>query len=164
MREEETWRTTFSPLQSEFFKIGPSGVHALPLAAGRNEGGHYLRYFGPSRVRFRFVFFRFKKNSRRRSVRVLKLHSEFIITKKGILTSQKNRSPPWPPLLKKSFVLNIFVILGFRNFRYDFWVVGRDVWRWLCRHVFQKISASIDGGLSRGSRSADKGARTLARR
>ena len=24
--------------------IGPSGVRALPLAAGRNEGGHYFRY------------------------------------------------------------------------------------------------------------------------
>ena len=34
--------------------IGPSIVHALPLAAGRNEGGHYFRYiflFGPSGVR-----------------------------------------------------------------------------------------------------------------
>ena len=28
--------------------IGPSGVRALPFAAGRNEGGHY---FGPSGVR-----------------------------------------------------------------------------------------------------------------
>jgi hypothetical protein len=26
-------------------KIGPSGVRALPLAAGRNEGGHYFSYF-----------------------------------------------------------------------------------------------------------------------
>ena len=25
--------------------IGLSGVHALPLAAGINEGGHYFRYF-----------------------------------------------------------------------------------------------------------------------
>ena len=25
-------------------EIGPSGVLALPLAAGRNEGGHYFRY------------------------------------------------------------------------------------------------------------------------
>ena len=24
--------------------IGPSGVRALPLAAGINEGGHYFRY------------------------------------------------------------------------------------------------------------------------
>ena len=24
--------------------IGPSGVRALPLAAGRNEGGHYFKY------------------------------------------------------------------------------------------------------------------------
>jgi hypothetical protein len=34
-----------------FLLIGPSGVHALPLAAGRNEGGHYFRYIGPSGVR-----------------------------------------------------------------------------------------------------------------
>jgi hypothetical protein len=25
--------------------IGPSGMRALPLAAGINEGGHYFRYF-----------------------------------------------------------------------------------------------------------------------
>jgi hypothetical protein len=31
--------------------IGPSGVRALPLAAGINEGGQYFRYFGPSEVR-----------------------------------------------------------------------------------------------------------------
>ena len=24
--------------------VGPSGVRALPLAAGRNEGGQYFRY------------------------------------------------------------------------------------------------------------------------
>ena len=27
--------------------FGPSGVRALPLAAGTNEGGHYFRYFFP---------------------------------------------------------------------------------------------------------------------
>ena len=26
--------------------IGPSGVHALPLAAGINVGGHYFAYCG----------------------------------------------------------------------------------------------------------------------
>ena len=31
-----------------FLHVGPSGVRALPLAAGRNECGHY---FGPSGVR-----------------------------------------------------------------------------------------------------------------
>jgi hypothetical protein len=34
-----------------FLAIGPSGVRALPLAAGINKGGHYFRYFGPSVVR-----------------------------------------------------------------------------------------------------------------
>ena len=33
------------------FAFGPSGVRALPLAAGINVGGHYFRYFGPSGVR-----------------------------------------------------------------------------------------------------------------
>jgi hypothetical protein len=30
--------------------IGPSRVRAPPLAAGINEGGHYFKYFGPSKV------------------------------------------------------------------------------------------------------------------
>ena len=38
--------------ESKFgLRIGPSGVRALPLAAGINEAGHYFRYFGPSEVR-----------------------------------------------------------------------------------------------------------------
>ena len=32
-------------------QIGPSGVRALTLAAGRNEGGHYFMYIDPSGVR-----------------------------------------------------------------------------------------------------------------
>ena len=31
--------------------VGPSGVRALPLAAGRNIGGHYKCHFGPSVLR-----------------------------------------------------------------------------------------------------------------
>ena len=31
--------------------FGPSGVRALPLAAGIYEGGHYFRYIGPSVLR-----------------------------------------------------------------------------------------------------------------
>ena len=27
------------------YYVGPVGVRALPLAAGRNKGGHYFRYF-----------------------------------------------------------------------------------------------------------------------
>ena len=34
-----------------FFHFGPSGVRALPLASGRNEVGHYFRYFSS------FIFF-----------------------------------------------------------------------------------------------------------
>ena len=30
-----------------YFSFGPSGVRALPLAAGTNEGGHYFRYIFP---------------------------------------------------------------------------------------------------------------------
>ena len=36
---------------SLIINIGPSGMRALPLAAGINEGGHYFRYFDPSGVR-----------------------------------------------------------------------------------------------------------------
>ena len=31
--------------QTKVATIGPSGVRALPLAAGTNEGGHYFWYF-----------------------------------------------------------------------------------------------------------------------
>ena len=34
--------------------VGPSGVRALPLAAGKNEGGHYFRYFSTSSLLFFF--------------------------------------------------------------------------------------------------------------
>jgi hypothetical protein len=38
------------------------------------------------------------ENFRRRSVRVLKLHREFFLTKKGDINPQKNsETPPWPP-------------------------------------------------------------------
>ena len=35
--------------------IGPSGVRALPLAAGINEGGHYFAYFSTLLVFFSFL-------------------------------------------------------------------------------------------------------------
>ena len=63
---------------------------------------------------------------------------------------------PWhppPPLflgLKKMKISK--VVLGFQNFWYDFWGVGEDVWRWLCRHVCRKTSTSVDGGPSGGFR------------
>ena len=31
--------------RNNILSFGPSGVRALPLAAGINEGGHYFRYF-----------------------------------------------------------------------------------------------------------------------
>ena len=34
-----------SDVSSRVFYFGQSGVRALPLAAGINEGGHYFRYF-----------------------------------------------------------------------------------------------------------------------
>ena len=37
--------------QLGFIIVGLSGVCALPLAAGRNKGGHYFSYFDPSGVR-----------------------------------------------------------------------------------------------------------------
>jgi hypothetical protein len=40
-------------LRQLFFRIGPSGVRALPLAAGINEGGHYFAYYSSF---FSFLF------------------------------------------------------------------------------------------------------------
>jgi hypothetical protein len=37
------------------------------------------------------------------------------------------------------------------NSRYNFLGVVGGVWRWLCRHLWRKISAHVDGGLSGGS-------------
>ena len=51
---KEFFKSLFPHYLQQFFNnshnhtIGPSGVRALPLAAGINEGGHY---FGPSGVR-----------------------------------------------------------------------------------------------------------------
>ena len=52
-----SWQKS-SIMTFEIFLFGPSAVRALPLAPGRNEGGHYVRYiflflllFGPSGVR-----------------------------------------------------------------------------------------------------------------
>ena len=38
-------RGIISKIVATILGIGPSGVRALPLAAGINEGGHYFRYF-----------------------------------------------------------------------------------------------------------------------
>ena len=38
------------------------------------------------------------------------------------------------------------VVLGLRNFGYDFWGIGGDVW--LCRHVRRKVFTHVDGGSS----------------
>ena len=38
-------------LGKEWDVVGPRGVRALPLTAGRNVGGHYKWHFGPSGVR-----------------------------------------------------------------------------------------------------------------
>ena len=54
MREEKKYATSSQPpdhiahLHHQEVFVGPSGVRALPLAAGINVGGHY---FGPSEVR-----------------------------------------------------------------------------------------------------------------
>ena len=56
--EKGWWKSTasknFLKLEGKRAKrssFDPSGVRVLPLAAGRNEGRHYFRYFGPSEVR-----------------------------------------------------------------------------------------------------------------
>ena len=52
------------------------------------------------------------------------------------------------------------VVLGFRNFGYDFWGVGGYVWRWLCRPMRRKISAHSVGGTSEQSSLRRRWART----
>ena len=68
--------------------------------------------------------------------------------------------PPFPPLYERKRGVFSKVVQGFQKFGYDFWVVGGDVWRWLCRYVRWKISAHVDGGLVEGLACADPGART----
>jgi hypothetical protein len=71
--------------------IGPSGVRALPLAAGINEGGHYFRYFGPSALLLTTAI----QNHRRGYCRVSKmLHG--LLTKINKNSGKKN-CPPAPP-------------------------------------------------------------------
>ena len=41
--------------------IGPSGVRALPLAAGINEGGHYFAYIIPLFFSLFFSYHRYSK-------------------------------------------------------------------------------------------------------
>jgi hypothetical protein len=43
----QSTQVSISDKQIFFLTFGPSGVHALPLAAGINEGGHYFRYIIP---------------------------------------------------------------------------------------------------------------------
>ena len=111
---------------------------------------------------FKFFF----ENFRRRSVRVLKLHRGFILTKKGDINPPKNSETPSGPL---GGVFRFFYKVFFENFKicprvpkvgYDFWGVWGHVWRWLCRHVCREISASVDGGLSGGSSVRRRWART----
>ena len=51
MRLDTLAVTSSGPTYLTLMYFGPSRVRALPLAAGRNKGGHYFRYFGPSGVR-----------------------------------------------------------------------------------------------------------------
>jgi hypothetical protein len=44
--------------------IGPSGVRALPLAAGINEGGHYFRYIIPLVVVVSSSYHRYSKTQK----------------------------------------------------------------------------------------------------
>ena len=50
------------------------------------------------------------------------------------------------------FCMGVFskVVQGCRNFRYDFWGVGGDIWMWLCRHVRRKFPLMLMGGRANG--------------
>ena len=67
----------------------------------------------PSGVGFLGFFRLFLENFRRMSVRVLKLHRGFILTKKGDINPQQNLEPPSGPLGGVFRVLMFF----FENFK-----------------------------------------------
>ena len=75
-------------------------------------------------------------------------------------------SPPPPPGWRfLVFFLKISkIVLGFRNFGYEFLGVGGHIWRWLCRHVRQQISAHVDGGPSGGASMCRPGSKDPNRR
>jgi hypothetical protein len=83
---------------------------------------------GPLGAMFRF-FKVFLENIRRSSVIIPKLHRGFILTKKEDINPKKNSPCPWGPFLGFFWKISK-VVLWFRNFEYDFWGVGGDVWRW----------------------------------
>ena len=69
-----------------------------------------------------------------------------------IRTQKKIWGPP-PPSLTMLYLggkKGVFskVVLGIRNLSYDFWGVGEDVWRWLCRHVWGRAGAGTPIGVS----------------
>ena len=78
---------------------------------------------------------------------------------KRIPTNNKKSGIPLPPALWAEKGVFSKIVLVFRNFGYDFWGVGGDVWRWLW-HVCRKISAHVDGGQVEGLAFTDPGART----
>ena len=95
---------------------------------------------------------------------VLKLPRGFILTKKGDINPQKKSGTPPPPCtiiywggkggIFKSCPRVLIWLLG----------VGGDVWRWLCRHMCRKISASVYWGPSGGSRVRRPGTKDPHRR
>ena len=66
--------------------IGPSGVRALPVAAGTNEGDHYFAYFSTS-SRYPPTFY-----PRRDFLHGLHTHKNM-----NIPMEKKFRGPPYPP-------------------------------------------------------------------
>jgi hypothetical protein len=89
---------------------------------------------------------------------VLKLHRGFILTqKKEILTPKKIRRPPLSPRAVLVFLKVIFlklskVVLGFRTSDMTFEGLGEMLEGDSADIMCQKISTSVDGGPSAGSR------------
>ena len=101
-------------------------MHGLLTNINKNSGKkinsdpHPLAPWGAI---FKFFLVSFFENIRRRSVRVLKLHRGFILTKKGDINPQKNSETPlapWGGGVLYFFLKISKVVLWFRNFGYDF--------------------------------------------
>ena len=162
-------KTTISDMERQV--IGPSGVHALPLAAGINEGGHFFLSI------FLFLFLGFLLPLLFKTTEGVVLGFKIFAwaPKKiiKILVRKNVDPPPWPcgwfvHDYDRAEIVNLAKYRVIKSKWYTGWSEVNDINRmvssqpgWIglskvgagdCRHVCRKISASVDGGPSGGSR------------
>ena len=82
-----------------------------------------------------FLFFQQGGYFRKLSLDSEILHGLLTHKNKRIQTQKKIRNTPFPPHYELKRGVFSKVVLGFRNFGYDFLGVWGDVWRWLCSYM-----------------------------